>query len=686
MWKELEEDQQWQITDSLDALYLRLTEGFARPGDLPEDDTERKAAATKIAETIRRNYQQTAARRSVVSEGVLKAFATPETFSPVATLLSEQGTTAAFKPLLVEHRQREQVAAGQPMPKPFRAAPLPVRPKLDAIVVEVEQPAANLDLTDSLVKAVQGAAPANSTVQVKKIRSQAMELPDGLGGASTIQILEVSVVSPNGVPRKADPVQLQKNLDQLADGNDQIRFAEVSLPREAEVGPPKDPHYTSRGSWGKKYYDQWALRRVSLQQGKTEWPTVLKNIKPENQCVVAVIGSGVDWTHSELLGQMWQNSAEDPYNGMDDDGNGYVDDQFGYNFRDNNFKVLDKGGHDTHVAGVIAARWNDQGIAGINPQAKIMALKIANYLGQANSVDISRAIFYAVDQGARVINISYGGAQPSRIEQRAIDYAVSNNVLVIVAAGNKSSDASKYALASCRGVLTVAGTTVEDTRAPFSNWGQTVDLSAPAMDVLALRARDTDFLVYTGENPDYEGGSAVVGKSQDLYRASGTSFAAPLVAGAASLLRSSRPELSAQQVKQMLIMSAQDVETPGWDQFTGSGVLSIQQAVKADPDYFLFARISEVKAVRKENKISIQVLGQASGSSLAKYQLQVGFGARPADGDWMTVSSGEKAVPDGQLGTLPLTRFNRKGAWTIRLLVTDKQGKSRQARATLNLN
>ena len=136
----------------------------------------------------------------------------------------------------------------------------------------------------------------------------------------------------------------------------------------------------------------------------------------------------------------------------------------------------------------------------------------------------------------------------------------------------------------------------------------------------------------------------------------------------------------------MLIMSAQDVETPGWDQYTGSGVLNIQQAVKADPDYFLFAQISQVKAVRKENKISIQVLGQASGGSLAKHQLQVGFGTSPAEGDWKTVATGEKAIAAGLIGTLPLTQFNRKGTWTVRLLVTDKKGKTRQARATLNLN
>jgi len=503
---------------------------------------------------------------------------------------------------------------------------------------------------------------------------------------SSVTILSIRVLDADGKSVQLESEKLQQFLDKWAEGEPNVRFAEAALPREAEASPPNDPYFSARGSWGQEYQDQWAMQRIGFDVARKSaaWNALDKR---KSRVIVAVLGSGVDWTHPELLNQVWLNMDEDPANGVDDDGNGLVDDFFGWNFRDDSKDVMDHGGHDSHVAGVIAARSNNKfGIAGINPHARIMSLKVANFTGQADSINISRAIFYAVDSGARVINISYGGAKPSRIEQRAIDYAVSNNVLVVVAAGNKSSDASKYALASCQGVLTVAGTTVKDTRAPFSNWGQAVDLSAPAMDVLGLRARDTDFLLYTGDSPDYDSGSGILGEGENFYRASGTSFAAPLVAGAASLLRSSRPELSAQQVKQMLIMSAQDVETPGWDQFTGSGVLSIAQAVTADPDYFLFAQISQVKAVRKENKISIQVLGKASGSSLAKHQLQVGFGASPADSDWMTVSTGEKAVSDGRLGILPLTRFNRKGVWTIRLLVTDKQGKSRQARATLNLN
>ena len=463
--------------------------------------------------------------------------------------------------------------------------------------------------------------------------------------------------------------------------------AETGKSRDAEFVLPNDPHFVARGSWNQDYDDQWAIKRLGFGKSAKDdpeiWPAKASDVEP---IVVAVIGSGVDWTHAELLGQIWTNKAEDPYNEIDDDGNGYTDDLFGWDFRNNTHDIMDRGGHDTHVAGVIAARsHNGHGIAGVNPYARIMALKVANSLGQANSVDISRAIFYAVDHGAHVINISYGGAEPSRIEQRAIDYAVENDVLVVVAAGNKSTDASAYALASCRGVITVAGTTIKDKRAPFSNWGQAVDLSAPAMDVLSLRARGTDFLLYTGENENYEGGSAFVGESHNLYRASGTSFAAPLVTGAASLIRARNPELSIQEVRQMLVMSTEDVETPGWDQFTGAGVLDVRKAITARPHYFLFGRITQVKPVRRANRTYVEVFGQALGSDFSDLKLQIAFGETPAKDDWTTVHTGNKPHQEGAISLIPLTRFNRAGVWSVRLLVTDKLDQERQARARLNL-
>jgi hypothetical protein len=324
-------------------------------------------------------------------------------------------------------------------------------------------------------------------------------------------------------------------------------------------------------------------------------------------------------------------------------------------------------------------------MAGVNPHARIMALKTANHSGQGSSADIARAIYYAVDRGARVINISYSGETPTRMEQRAIDYAVAQDVLVVVASGNQADDAARRGLAGAAGVLTVAGVGLDDKRAVFSNFGSPVTIAAPAMDVLGLRARGTDFLLYVGDNPNYQSEVGVVGKSRDLYRASGTSFAAPLVAGAASLLRSLRPEFTAAQVRRMLLMSADDAEAPGWDPNTGYGRLNLRKALDADPDHHLLARITAVRPARKDNALMIEVVGEATGDALSGRWMQIAFGDSPAVKDWTVVDFQRAPLAGGVLAAIPTARFNRQGTWSIRLLVQDAQQTVREARATLQV-
>ncbi len=452
---------------------------------------------------------------------------------------------------------------------------------------------------------------------------------------------------------------------------------------------PRDPFFLSRGSWGRPYADQWAIQRAGFRpiggSEPTAWGASPQKIAFAQPCVVAVIGSGVDWIHPELATQMWRNDKEIPGNGEDDDGNGFVDDALGWNFLADSPDVMDRGGHDTHVAGVIAAAWNGLGIAGINPQARIMALKVADFRAESDTVTTSRAIFYAVDNGARVINISYGGVT-SRLMQAAIDYAAAKGVVVVVAAGNEGDDTVKHGPANCRNAITVAGVTVDDKRVKFSNWGQAVSLAAPAMDVLSLRASGTDFLLYIADrNPEYKAGTAVVGEDKRLYRASGTSFAAPMVAGTASLLFSQRPQLTGEQVRRMLLMSADDMETPGWDQYTGYGMLNAEKAMAADPDYYQYTQIQSVTPVRQGNRLSVEVSGQAEGSEFAGRWLQIGFGADPAKDAWKTVNYSEKPVSGGVIGAIPVDAFSKPGQWTIRVLAQDKRKRVQQSRASINL-
>ncbi|MDP7015165.1 MAG: S8 family peptidase, partial [Pirellulaceae bacterium] len=588
--------------------------------------------------------------------------------------------------IALEDEVLSDVALGAPAPRDV----VVTSPKAEqvAIVTRKIATAAELDeLQTQIGQVVRQIAGDDAGVAVTAGQSRDLPLPDSLGGDATVQTWRIQVRGPDGTPLALNKQDLQEALTQTLGNHPVVRSAEVAAPRIGTADAVDDPLFHSKGTWGEDFHDQWALRRVGFRDGADNlWPTDLDKVKT---CTVAVIGSGVDWTHPELLGQMWVNSGEDPYNGVDDDGNGFVDDQFGWNFREDNAAVIDRGGHDTHISGVIAARTgNGRGIAGVTPTARIMALKVANYRAQANSVDISSAILYAVDNGARVINISYGGDQPAAIEQRAIDYAVTKGVLVVVAAGNKGKDAQQQALVSCRGVLTVAGTTTEDKRATFSNWGRPVDLAAPAMDILGLRARRTDFLLYLGEGDEesqYRNGAGIVGKSRQYYRASGTSFAAPLVSGVAALLFSTQPQLSAEQVRRMLIMSADDIEGPGWDLYTGAGILNAAAALKADPKHFLFARVSEIKAVRRDGKIQVDVFGQAEGSQFIERRLQFAFGATPQDDAWRTVSTSKRPQPGGVLGSIPTEVFNRRGTWSVRILSLEKGAAVREGRATLNI-
>ena len=483
-----------------------------------------------------------------------------------------------------------------------------------------------------------------------------------------------------------------QNIVQVVQQQPAVAKAELQIKVTADAELPNDPHFSSRGSWGQQHDDQWALHRVGFSpikpDGSSAWPKRwLAEDRRLTPVVVAVIGGGVDHRHPELQGRIWINFKETPFDGVDDDNNGYVDDIYGWNFKEGSGDVMDYGGHDTHIAGVIGARWNNGiGMAGVNPAALIMPLKVANYLGEGDTISVAQAIRYAVDHGARVINISYTGDQHSHIFQLAVAYAVSQGVLVVAAAGNQDQDADERGVAGARGVFTVAGTTVEGKRVGFSNWGQPVDIASPAMDVLGLRASGTDFLHFFDENPDYKPGTAIVGKDRDLYRAGGTSFGTPLVAGTASLLWSLEPELTLEQVKNKLLMGAEDIETPGWDQFTGAGLLNAKKAIEADPDHFLHTRIARLEAVTQDGKTAVRVHGRAVGTAFSGRWLQIGFGEASGRDEWVTAKYDKQTVANGVLGTIPISKFDRAGVWTVRVLVQDQQKTVRQSRARLDLN
>ncbi len=215
-----------------------------------------------------------------------------------------------------------------------------------------------------------------------------------------------------------------------------------------------------------------------------------------NQIVVAIIDTGADYTHPDLAGNMWTNPGEIAGNGVDDDGNGYVDDYYGYDFADGLPNPTDSGFHGTHVAGTIAALGNNQlGVIGVDYQAKIMALKASSDGSSLASSAIIEAIQYATMMKNRGVNIvaineSFGGGGSSSTEVAAMQAAGTNGIIFCVAAGNNTAnnDTTAFYPASYRltNMIVVAATDQNDALASFSDYGaSTVDLAAPGVNILS---------------------------------------------------------------------------------------------------------------------------------------------------------------------------------------------------------
>jgi subtilisin family serine protease len=458
----------------------------------------------------------------------------------------------------------------------------------------------------------------------------------------------------------------------------------VAAQPAAESAPalPANHYFVSKGSWGQAYPDQWALQRIGFDASpQSAWRLVRQNAQP---VVVAIIDTGLDWNHQGIdSDKLWRNPKEIPDNGIDDDNNGYIDDVIGWDFLKGDARPWDHDGHGTLIAGIIAGDWSEPGgIAGINPFARLMILKGLNNFGHARSSYIAQAITYAADHGARVINLSVGGKEVSAVEQAAIDYAFARNVVIVVAAGNEGVDVGKYGVTGSDKVLTVASTGFDDQRVVFSNWGR-VSVAAPGLDILSLRARRTDTMLGI-EGVKYEAGAAYVGEDKRYYRASGTSFSAPLVSGLASLMIANDPGLTNRQVMAIIKSTARDTGVPGVDQYTGYGIVDAAAALRAPKDYMLAAGIDRVEVVQAGGKVAVRVRGTADANALKSARLEIGQGDNPAS--WKSVGAARKgAGPDAILGEIPAAALQGAKVWQIRVLVEHKSGATREARFKLNL-
>jgi serine protease len=259
--------------------------------------------------------------------------------------------------------------------------------------------------------------------------------------------------------------------------------------------------------------------------------------------IVAVIDTGVDYNHPDLAANMWRNSREIPGNGIDDDHNGYKDDVYGYDFANNDSNPMDDNGHGTHVSGTIGALGNNGiGVAGVDWHAKIMALKFLDSSGSGYLSNAVRALNYAVANGAKVVNASFGGGGYDAAMATAIANARAHGVIVVAAAGNDSAnnDTTPSYPANYPGdnLISVAATDRNDQLAYFSNYGRTtVDIAAPGQSIY----------------------STLPGGRYGTY--SGTSMATPHVTGAIALVWDAHPTWTYQQVIAAVLNTADRISS-----------------------------------------------------------------------------------------------------------------------------
>lgn len=352
--------------------------------------------------------------------------------------------------------------------------------------------------------------------------------------------------------------------------------------------------------------------------------------------VVAVIDTGVDYSHPDLAANIWTNAGEIPDNGIDDDGNGYVDDWRGWDFCNHDNDPHDDHSHGTHCAGIIAAAGNNGiGVAGVCWTAKIMPLKFMAANGAGSTSEAVNAILYATKMGARVTSNSWGGSGYSKALKDAIEAADNAGVIVVAAAGNSASDnditahyPSSY---DCKNVIAVAATDNRDLLASFSCYGlASVDIGAPGVAIQ----------------------SAVPGGGYASY--SGTSMAAPHVAGAAALEWSHTPGKSHHQVIADILNGAAPLSSLDGKVASG-GRLNLQQMLNPEPDTTAPAQVTDLRVAQTrmaQATLSWTATGDDGGVGKAgAYDLR--YSVDPiTDGSWDAATRASIAVNPQSAGSM----------------------------------
>src|SRR3989339_330613 len=355
-----------------------------------------------------------------------------------------------------------------------------------------------------------------------------------------------------------------KDLVEAYKKESDVEYVEPNFIVRAMSITPNDPYYSL----------QWALPLIKADKA---WDINTG----ESNVVIAIIDSGMDLLHPDLTnqryGNYWECIGSNWNNGIDDDGNGYIDDFSGWDFIYNDNAPWDMFGHGTHVSGIAAASTNNSiGIAVVAWNCKILVLRVFDTDGTTTVNAVNDAIYYAAYNGAKIINLSLGGAPYSIAGNSAIQYAHSLGCVIIASAGNNGDSTISYP-ASYDNVISVASVDQANARSYFSNYNSYIDVTAPG-GYGSVTLHDVVDIYST--TPTYESyKSLYYGLIKGYDYLAGTSMSAPYVAGFAALLASQNPAWSNTQIENRIFSTVDDLGAAGWDQYYGCGRINVARAL-----------------------------------------------------------------------------------------------------------
>jgi len=474
-----------------------------------------------------------------------------------------------------------------------------------------------------------------------------------------------------------------------------FRFKAATLP----AGYPNDPLYHSSGEWINGKNDQWPLHMLDIAAA---WQ--LTTGQPQTR--IAVIDSGIEAGHPDLTNRVWYSSGEvavgldeeglvdvnqngildcmdllHPINAdlaltyTDSDNNGYVDDLCGWDFVNNTNIPWDETGHGTAVSAIIAAQThNSYGMAGTCPDCKILPLKVLEYDTEEDSAGIGelahvlQALHYAIGAEVDVINLSIvpeaGAPVASHALENLLQSALDAGIVIVAAAGNDNADVEDNVLASYPGVITVGALNpTNSTKAGFSNYGESLDLLAPGIDIVSatipLLFYIQDAPSGSKSDPELPAGSEYSVHWQDeLFDVhQGTSYSAAFVSGIVGLLRTHRPELAPNHIRYLLQTTADDIYEEGFDSLTGYGIPNALAALTAE--------ISTLAPVATLNDLPNSLTNQPTAQILVGGENVTHYRYQLNNGNWS-----ENAIPVAIRISLSL----QDGAQVLRVIGRDAAG------------